>query len=206
MQRIDCERMHAKISIIQCVSNQIAKIKNPVNRGETLEFRYPACQGCEKGIEARKQLTGDAVAPRPAGNGDSNGNGKNIWQVDEKECTRCQKTKPASEFEKMRSRRDGLDFICRECRQGLPITLSFPEDIEREKTPGKTEADAKPIKFAIILDAELHAGLIQVAREEERTPEAQVRWLIKQAVRRKPIDAKYPRKEEEQCTIQESIV
>ena len=46
----------------------------------------------------------------------------------EKKCTSCNKTKPLSDFYKNRTRKDGHDNICRECRRALYWTRA-------ERTP-----------------------------------------------------------------------
>ena len=57
----------------------------------------------------------------------------------EKRCPRCATVKSASDFYKAKSRKDGLDGVCSECRRSMAIS-NYHKDVEGHRSKNRSRA------------------------------------------------------------------
>ena len=160
---MECKRLHAIISVEQCLARQKSEEKTT----------SAICKNCEQGKLARQGLLNDDDV-KELKEEVVNGNNTVIINEDEekgktKVCSKCGKEKPLSEFCRDRKTRDGRKYQCKEC------------DAERERN--RYLKKKKDRELIIQLDFSKHPevleGIKKIADEELRTPENQILyWLI----------------------------
>lgn len=127
-----CEKMHATISVAQCLKNQ-RKLAGVDGSPHVKSLRYPGCQDCATGARARAgELHDDDWRALLAGYRDRRHPPEDVVTVAEqreqskeesmeeakkKQCIKCGKTKPLDRFTKEKRAKDGHRNLCLECNK-----------------------------------------------------------------------------------------
>ena len=179
-----CERMHAVISVANCLNNQKKRMRGLSSR--TNEPFYPSCSGCEQGELARSSRLSDDDVERiiTEMRGDEIMKTATLEAKDTKQCSGCGKIPPVSSFWKDSRGRNGLKSKCKDCLNMLSKERRHAKhDIGSSSGGVSIGPEAATVGSRIVMvDLTDFEGLYQeiekVAMAEDRTPELQVRhWL-----------------------------
>ncbi len=206
-----CEKMHATISVRQCLINQEGK--GSFYAG-TPSGRYPGCRNCEDGRLARagqlsdsdlEKLRNEVIGMKIETDADPKStpssaeeNGALGGEAGERICRQCKKGKPLDKDHYYESKRSkgGFEGTCIECRR-LNINERRGGKTKRSRSkvarkgkqavePGDSIGSSSGAQLLVTVDLtdfpELHENLHREAGREDRTPELQLRWILRSHV------------------------
>jgi len=157
-----CDKMHATISVKQCLSNQGRFVADVHHRIQgAIERWYPGCVGCATGELARAgELNDDDLQALFAGpharaeersgrtpiiSEARNTNHENGGNMEEKQCKWCKKVKPLDDFSRKTSYSERRRNVCKECVKAYQRDWKARK-IDRQRMEAEEKSEPRKIE------------------------------------------------------------